>query len=221
MGTMDREALSKLIQRFAISALSRERKNEALNEEILVGKYTGEFYIKTKDGIIVSNDILDRSNSSMNNAIRIAEMVGMTGELFKVDFDELELPSHVDYTVNFLNMEPIQIPIDSKNILLYLDIDEYVVKEDKMVKNIFDENLIHITISCLYDDGSMNTIGVDSDLQNINYTKIPLDSLQTMDKNIDSMFITNIYVTDKVVGLTDVTENQLIILHNIFITIDK
>lgn len=221
MGTMDREALSKLIQRFAISALSRERKNEALNEEILVGKYTGEFYIKTKDGIIVSNDILDRSNSSMNNAVRIAEMVGMTGELFKVDFDELELPSHVDYTVNFLNMEPIQIPIDSKNILLYLDIDEYVVKEDKMVKNIFDENLIHITISCLYDDGSMNTIGVDSDLQNINYTKIPLDSLQTMDKNIDSMFITNIYVTDKVVGLNDVTENQLIILHNIFITIDK
>lgn len=221
MGTMDREALSKLIQRFAISALSRERKNEALNEEILVGKYTGEFYIKTKDGIIVSNDILDRSNSSMNNAIRIAEMVGMTGELFKVDFDELELPSHVDYTVNFLNMEPIQIPIDSKNILLYLDIDEYVVKEDKMVKNIFDENLIHITISCLYDDGSMNTIGVDSDLQNINYTKIPLDSLQTMDKNIDSVFITNIYVTDKVVGLNDVTENQLIILHNIFITIDK
>lgn len=221
MGTMDREALSKLIQRFAISALSRERKNEALNEEILVGKYTGEFYIKTKDGIIVSNDILDRTNSSMNNAIRIAEMVGMTGELFKVDFDELELPSHVDYTVNFLNMEPIQIPIDSKNILLYLDIDEYVVKEDKMVKNIFDENLIHITISCLYDDGSMNTIGVDSDLQNINYTKIPLDSLQTMDKNIDSMFITNIYVTDKVVGLNDVTENQLIILHNIFITIDK
>jgi hypothetical protein len=221
MGTMDREALSKLIQRFAISALSRERKNEALNEEILVGKYTGEFYIKTKDGIIVSNDILDRSNSSMNNAIRIAEMVGMTGELFKVDFDELELPSHVDYTVNFLNMEPIQIPIDSKNILLYLDIDEYVVKEDKMVKNIFDENLIHITISCLYDDGSMNTIEVDSDLQNINYTKIPLDSLQTMDKNVDSMFITNIYVTDKVVGLNDVTENQLIILHNIFITIDK
>ena len=97
-----------LFSKWKIGRFERERKNEALNEEILVGKYTGEFYIKTKDGIIVSNDILDRTNSSMNNAIRIAEMVGMTGELFKVDFDELELPSHVDYTVNFLNMEPIQ-----------------------------------------------------------------------------------------------------------------
>jgi hypothetical protein len=32
------EALNELLQRFAISALSRERKDEALNEEILVGK---------------------------------------------------------------------------------------------------------------------------------------------------------------------------------------
>ena len=47
-------SMDDLIQRFAISALSRERKDEAVNEEILVGKYTGEFFIKSKDGVVIS-----------------------------------------------------------------------------------------------------------------------------------------------------------------------
>ena len=62
----NQEAINELIQRFAISALSRERKHEAVNEEIMVGKYTGEFYIKTKDGVILSADILNRNKTNIN-----------------------------------------------------------------------------------------------------------------------------------------------------------
>ena len=50
----------EFLQRFAISGLSKERKDEAINEEILLGKYTGEFFIKSKDGVIISTDILNR-----------------------------------------------------------------------------------------------------------------------------------------------------------------
>ena len=39
-------SMDDLIQRFAVSALSKERKDEAVNEEILVGKYTGELNLK-------------------------------------------------------------------------------------------------------------------------------------------------------------------------------
>ena len=62
-------SLDELVQRFAISALSKERKDEALNEEIMVGKYTGEFFIKSKDGIIISTDVLNRLNASSNTLL--------------------------------------------------------------------------------------------------------------------------------------------------------
>ena len=222
MSGIDRDALSKLIQRFAISALSRERKDEALNEEILVGKHTGEFYIKTKDGVVVSTDIMDRVNSSTNNAIRIAEMVGMTGHLFKVEFDDLQLPNHIDYSINMLNMEPIQIPNDTNSILLYLDIDGYVVKEDRAVKSVFDNNVVNITISCLFTDGSMNTMEFATDLRSINYTKLQLDALKVEGKDIDSIFITNINVVGGVPFLTQGNnDEQILMLHNIFVTVDR
>ena len=71
----------EFLQRFAISGLSKERKDEAINEEILLGKYTGEFFIKSKDGVIISTDILNRLKSSTENAIRYAESAGMVGYL--------------------------------------------------------------------------------------------------------------------------------------------
>ena len=127
---MSDQALNDLIQRFAISALSRERKAEALNEEILVGKYSGEFYIKTKEGIVLSADIMNRAKASTDEAIRIAELVGMTGEIYHVDFDKIELPGFMDYSVNIVQQDPIELPVDAKELLLYLDLDEYNVLGD-------------------------------------------------------------------------------------------
>jgi hypothetical protein len=74
--------LEELLQRFAVSGLSRERKDEAVNEEILIGKHTGEFFIKTKDGVVISTDILNRLKASTDNAIRLAELSGITGDLY-------------------------------------------------------------------------------------------------------------------------------------------
>ena len=110
--------LEELLQRFAVSGLSRERKSEAVNEEILIGKHTGEFFIKTKEGVVISTDILNRLKASTDNAVRIAELSGITGELYRVDFENLILPNHVDYSVNIIEGEPIELPIDSKKVLL-------------------------------------------------------------------------------------------------------
>lgn len=123
--------LEELLQRFAVSGLSRERKDEAVNEEILIGKHTGEFFIKTKDGVVISTDILNRLKASTDNAIRLAELSGITGDLYKVDFDQLVLPNHVDYSVNIIEGEPIELPIETKKILLNLDLDEYDILDRK------------------------------------------------------------------------------------------
>ena len=96
MNNVNNEALNEMAQRFAVSALSRERKGEALNEEIVAGKYTGEFYIKSKDGVVLSADILNRRKAATDNAIRIAEFIGMTGDMFKIDFELIDLPNHID-----------------------------------------------------------------------------------------------------------------------------
>jgi hypothetical protein len=123
--------LNDMMQRFAISALSRERKGEALNEEIIAGKYTGEFYIKSKDGVVLSTDILNRRKAAAENAIRMAELIGMTGDMFKVDLELTYLPSHIDYGTNVLENEPIDIPDNSTELLLNLDLDEYDISGDE------------------------------------------------------------------------------------------
>ena len=102
MSNNQKDILSNTLQRFAISALSKERKNEAVNEEILVGKYTGEFFIKTKDGVVISTDVLNRLKTSTESAIRCAESTGISGSVFKIDFDNLVLPSHIDYSTNII-----------------------------------------------------------------------------------------------------------------------
>ena len=41
-----------ILNRFAISALSKKYKDQALNEEIMVDKTTGEFLIKSPNGTL-------------------------------------------------------------------------------------------------------------------------------------------------------------------------
>ena len=209
---MSDQALNDLIQRFAISALSRERKAEALNEEILVGKYSGEFYIKTKEGIVLSADIMNRAKASTDEAIRIAELVGMTGEIYHVDFDKLELPGFMDYSVNIIQQDPIELPVDAKELLLYLDLDEYNVMGDN-TQLIHTEGEVKLIIEAV-EDGVTKYIRLDKNLSNINFHPIPLDELQG---EVSSLKIINITINkDK-----NFESNCALLLHNLYVTINK
>lgn len=209
---MSDQALNDLIQRFAISALSRERKAEALNEEILVGKYSGEFYIKTKEGIVLSADIMNRAKASTDEAIRIAELVGMTGEIYHVDFDKIELPGFMDYSVNIIQQDPIELPVDAKELLLYLDLDEYNVMGDN-TQLIHTEGEVKLIIEAI-EDGVTKYIRLDKNLSNINFHPIPLDELQG---EVSSLKIINITINkDK-----NFKSNCALLFHNLYVTINK
>ena len=206
---MSNQALSELIQRFAISALSRERKAEALNEEILVGKYSGEFYIKTKEGMVLSADIMNRAKAATNEAIRIAELVNMTGEIYHVDFENLVLPGFIDYDVNILQQEPIDLPVDTKELLIHLDLDEYnVVGNDPQL--IYTEGEVKVIIEVI-EDGVERQIQIDKVLSNINFNIIPLE----LTGNVSS-----IKIIDITIGKDDNIDNSTILLHNLFVTIN-
>ena len=206
---MSNQALSELIQRFAISALSRERKAEALNEEILVGKYSGEFYIKTKEGMVLSADIMNRAKTATNEAVRIAELVNMTGEIYHVDFENLVLPGFIDYDVNILQQEPIDLPVDTKELLIHLDLDEYnIVGNDPQL--IYTEGEVKVIIEVIEDEVKRQ-VQIDKVLSNINFNIIPLE----LTGNVSS-----IKIIDITIGKDDNIDNSTILLHNLFVTIN-
>ena len=207
---MSNQALSELIQRFAISALSRERKAEALNEEILVGKYSGEFYIKTKEGIVLSADIMNRAKAATNEAVRIAELVGMTGDIYHVDFENIVLPGFVDYDDNILQQEPINIPVDAKELLIHLDLDEYnILNGDPQL--IHSDGNVKILIE-IVEDGITRYVRIDKDLSSVNFNKIPLE----LKGNVSSIKIMNITIGKA----ANIGANNTILLHNLFVTIN-
>ena len=207
---MSNQALSELIQRFAISALSRERKAEALNEEILVGKYSGEFYIKTKEGIVLSADIMNRAKAATNEAVRIAELVGMTGDIYHVDFEKLVLPGFIDYDDNILQQEPINIPVDAKELLIHLDLDEYnILNGDPQL--IHSDGNVKILIE-IVEDGITRYVRVDKDLSSINFNRIPLE----LKGKVSSIKIMNITIGKA----ANIGANNTILLHNLFVTIN-
>lgn len=207
--------LEELLQRFAVSGLSRERKDEAVNEEILIGKHTGEFFIKTKDGVVISTDILNRLKASTDNAIRLAELSGIIGDLYKVEFDQLVLPNHVDYLVNIIEGEPIELPIETKKVLLNLDLDEYDILEET-AKPINTEAIVKIVIEVALGNGEVNTLEIQQSIQNLNYYPIELNY-----EDVTSVVISEIVIEKEEkeynIGATDRT----ILLHNIFVAVNN
>ena len=207
------EALSNLIQRFAISALSRERKMEALNEEILVGKYTGDFHIKTKDGVFMSADIMNRMKASTADAIRIAELMGMTGEIYQIELENLDLPGHIDYSINFIKNEPIQLPVGIKEMLLNLDLDEYniVNGEPEIVHSKAD-----VKILCeLVVEGQTKYVRFDKHLGELNVSVLTFDEPE----KISSIKITEISIARD--NDDNGVNERVILLHNMFVAVNK
>lgn len=207
-------SMDELIQRFAISALSKERKDEAVNEEILVGKYTGEFFIKSKDGIVISTDVLNRLKSSTDNAIRIAESVGMVGNLYKLDFDNLPMPLHVDYDVNLIEGEPIKVDGECKSLLFNIDFDEFDIIGD-VVKPVNSDAMVKIDIELMLN-GVTELFEIEKSIQSINQTIIDFKDYI----GIQYVEIKNITINRDEVIFNDNAVDRTMILHNLFMSVN-
>ena len=72
-----------ILNRFAVSALSKKYKDQALNEEIMANKDTGEFLTKSPDGVVMSLDAMNRRRTAIANATEHALMQNMYGKMFE------------------------------------------------------------------------------------------------------------------------------------------
>lgn len=199
------DILDNGIQRFAVSGLSKERYDEAVAEEILVDKNTGEFLLNTLDEVLISNDSLGRFKASFDNAVWMAKQVGLCGNIYQVEIDDIEMPSEIPYNTNILN-EDIVIDAENKKILFNFDLNEYIVQDAKAIAL---NNECTVTIDI--EQGG-KTKNVKLSLSNMNTSIINLTNFSTGDIHIKSV---------KFNEHVDYIGISKLILHNVFLTINK
>lgn len=199
------DILDNGIQRFGVSGLSKERYDEAVAEEILVDKKTGEFLLNTLDEVLISNDSLGRFKASFDNAVWMAKQVGLCGNIYQVEIDDIEMPSEIPYDTNILN-EDIVINESNTKLMFNFDLNEYIVQDAKAI-TLNNECSVEIIVE---QGGETKT--TDLSLGNINNTVIDLTEFSYGEIHVKSI---------KFNEHVDYIGISKLILHNVFLTINK
>lgn len=110
------------LNRWALSALSKSRKSESQNEEIMIDKSTGEFLIKTLDGYVISYDSLNRLKNHINTVTANANNFRIQGDMFSLEIPEIEFPNVVWGDTNLLS-GPLLLKTSLKKVLISIDMD--------------------------------------------------------------------------------------------------
>lgn len=206
------DVLDQGIQRFAVSGMSKQRADEAVNEEILLEKYTGEFLIKNKDGVVISIDTINRKAASYNNAVLLAEQTGICGDIFSLEDSDLNMPEIIPVDVNLLS-EPVNLPNACTKLLLNLDISEYIYNLEASTINEVDKEC---TVDVIVKQGEKQVV-ISKKVTDLNKLVIDATKEGLVSQEPVQLFSIIFRANEKYVGVTE----HKIVLHNIFITVNK
>lgn len=117
-----------ILNRFAISGLSKKYNAQALPEEIMVEKNTGEFLIKSPDGMVISYDAIARRRSTITDATECAVTQNMIGNMYELLLDKYMLPAIIPYDEEVLD-NAVNLKQNMSKLLFYIDIDEIIKKD--------------------------------------------------------------------------------------------
>lgn len=202
------DVLDYTMQRFAVSALSKDRYLESVNEEILVDKLTGEILIKDKNGYIVSADTTNRTSLSMKKAISDAEQSGICGQFFQITFDDMQLPKMISYNKNILS-EPLELSSTINKFLFNFDVSEHFCDTNSI--DLLNDTECEVRVEA--KRGTQQFI-VTKKVNDMN--KFIINSMDYCDDDSKPIIITNITFTPASYAMSDI--RYRISLHNIFIT---
>lgn len=202
-----------ILNRFAVSALSKKYKDQALNEEIMANKDTGEFLTKSPDGVVMSLDAMNRRRTAIANATEHALMQNMYGKMFEIKIDGLTLPESISYDKNLLS-EPLTLKTNLKKILFFIDLDEVLV--DSIDGEVVENNpIVTINIVCKSVDG-IEEILIERELKKINNEIIDISSNVSFSNN---SYTTRIDTISFRKNNSD-NVNTVLILQNIIVNLD-
>lgn len=200
-----------IINRFAISALSKEFHDQSLNEEIMVDKTTGEFLLKSKKGTVISYDAIARRRSTITDATECATTQNMMGNMYELALEEYNLPAIVPYDDNIL-ANSISLKQNLQKVLFYIDIDEIIEGELAQVSEV--DPKVEITLRC--GTGSVfEEITVEKSLNVFNNTMINVSDLVERPDSKYSVVLSSIKF--KKTSSSDL--DTFIILHNMMVSL--
>lgn len=203
------DILDQGIQRFAVSGLSKQRASEAVKEELVMEKHTGELLIKNKDGVLISADTMNRSAAAFNNAVSIAEQTGICGDIYLVGVDNIISPNIVPYDTNLLS-EPIILDEGIGRLLLNFDVSEYRYVTD-LTTQLEKESSVEVVVKC-----DTQTVTKKLKLSEINkwvFDNKKLKVTLSQPLRIESI---KIICEPEYIGLKEVKT----LLHNVFLTVN-
>lgn len=205
------DILDQGIQRFAVSGLSKQRYTEAVKEEMLMEKYTGEFLIKNKDGVIVSADTINRSAAAFANAVLTAEQTGICGDIYLLEVDNVVAPNIVQYDVNLLS-EPLTLDEGIGRVLFNFDVSEYKYVDD-LTQQLEKESSVEVVIKSGEEKSIVKVLKINE------MNRWVFDSSKHFGPLGAPLRIESIKIKcePEFVGVKEVKT----ILHNVFITINK
>lgn len=200
-----------IINRFAISALSKEFHDQSLNEEIMVDKNTGEFLLKSKRGTVISYDAISRRRSTITDATECATTQNMMGNMYELALEEYNLPAIVPYDDNIL-ANSISLKQNLQKVLFYIDIDEIIEGELGQVSEV--DPKVEITLRC-GTGSTFEEITVEKSLNVFNNTMINVSDLVERPDSKYSVVLSSIKF--KKTSSSDL--DTFIILHNMMVSL--
>lgn len=201
-----------ILNRFAISALSKKYKDQALNEEILVDKTTGEFLIKSPDGTLMSFDAINRRRSTINDATEYALMQNMYGNMYEVKLEGLTLPEPISYDTNII-AEPLTLKSNLKKVLFFIDLDEVVIDGD-IGEATENEPIVSISLTCKSLSTSYD-INIEKELKDINNNVIDISSYVNFGNSSYSVRVNSLSFRKN----TSDNVNTILILQNLIVSL--
>lgn len=168
----------------AISALSRDRFIESLNEEIMVQKNTGEFLIKSPDGEILSYDKINRINLTLKKIEEVCIENDFRGDIYKVDIDTFPMPNRLINGMDILADETNKIQIDTSSFLLYLDVDRLKADNRGFFEIVGIDPDVTLEITSTSIEGVITHRPVKLKLSEVNNTVFNRDEYKTEDTDI-------------------------------------
>jgi len=200
-----------IINRFAISGLSKKHNAQALPEEIMVEKTTGEFLIKSPEGMVISYDAIARRRSTITDATECALTQNMLGNMYELALDNYMLPAIVPYDTNILD-NSINLKQNMTKLLIYADIDEIIRKDIAEVSESMP--IVNICLRCGTGNDYQEII-IEKPLNEFNNTII---DLQKLVENLPAKY--NVFLTCLSFKKNeDNIDDTFIILHNMMVTI--
>ena len=139
------------INRFAVSFLSIENKEESLDEELMAKKSLGMTYIRSKEGYVISFDRLAREKSHVDSASAMASNLDVVGKMYMIDLPDFVLPEVIPPDTNIIPEDGITIVVDNyRSVFISLDVEGIDTDKDSII----NEN--KPTISCTIERRSMD-----------------------------------------------------------------